>query len=177
MLNRPVLELAVEGSARGWAPAEYLAGNEAVQSAGEAEEAILRYLAGRPIPDEQQRARQAFLTDCFGPQDGRAAVRCAERIAELVSPESRSEADRARTREAVCDAVTAAHTREEARLSSRFKRAFAIPESVPLRFWKRRRSDSPVTAEREVTPEMVSGLHARFDRLPVGPDRKPRHRV
>ena len=94
-----------------------------------------------------------------------------------MSPESRSEADRARTREAVCDAVTAAHTREEARLSSRFKRAFAIPESVPLRFWKRRRSDSPVTAEREVTPEMVSGLHARFDRLPVGPDRKPRHRV
>ena len=80
MLGKPVLNLEI-GSYRREAQPQYAKGNEIVRSFAQVERAAREYLAGAPIPEDQQRAREAFIAEFYFSIDGKASERCADFIA------------------------------------------------------------------------------------------------
>jgi surface carbohydrate biosynthesis protein len=165
MLNKPVLELAIGEYRRHWVPPGYAAGNEVVTSIDQAEAAILRFLAGDPLPESQAHAREAIASEFYFRSDGRAAERCAERIARVLGPPSYTEADRARTRTLVETERRRRHAADGARLPTRVKKLLGVAPGTSLRVWKRWLTSgrpSFTRADREIAPGMVEALFGSF---------------
>jgi len=171
LLGKPVLELGVQGYG-GALPTDYLAGNHLVSGVDEVEATVAGYLAGTPVPDEQRRAREAFVRRIYHKADGRAAERCAAEIAAVLAPPHHTDADSARVRAAAAAAHTAASVREGARLPNRIKDALGISRDTSLRVLRRstlrwlvgRRGPGHGLASQRVTSAEVERLYRAYDR-------------
>jgi surface carbohydrate biosynthesis protein len=170
MLGKPVLELAVKGSRVGWAPSEFLQGNLLVDGVDEADAALEAIVRGDGVAPALREAREAYLSDHYGRLDGRAAERCAARIAALIVAPARRDEESARTRNAAAEMRRQKALAQARRPAAWIKRALGLPEDLRLRFWKRRSEDLHGVAEREVDDAMVDELKARFARIaPIRP--------
>jgi surface carbohydrate biosynthesis protein len=168
MLGKPVLELEI-GEQQIVVRPEITAGNDVVRSIDEADAALVAYVGGRAVPAEQERARQAVLTDNYFRIDGRSSERCARRINAVVTSPSYTNEDQKRTREAVRTAYEAWGRAENRRLSNRFKDLLGIRRETSLRFWKRLKRDRDnlglFVPEIDITREMLEALYPGFDRV------------
>jgi hypothetical protein len=170
MLNKPVINLEVGQYLRNVRD-EYRNGNHVVNSLDEAEAAIRSYLKGKPIADEQARARDAFIADFYDRVDGKASERAAELIHKTISPPSYLDADQCQTQERTKTAYLEWRESENARLANRVKDLLRIDRTSSLRFWTRftRREPSDnlgvFTAEAEITAPMITEIYQRFDSL------------
>ena len=171
MLGKPVLEVAL-GKYHVPSPREYLEGSHVMTALGEIERLVAEYLGERPlsIPDDQQRARNAFLARVYGSIDGKAGKRCAEEIDRLLALPNHTAACQATIRAAAGVAHAQWRMAAERLPSNRVKRILGLPIEMSLRFWERqfwmrllRRQEGPFAWEREITPEMVSDLYALYD--------------
>jgi surface carbohydrate biosynthesis protein len=187
MLGKPVLELTM-GQYHHPIRADYLQGNELVQDLESTERAIHRALAGGALSAEQERARETFLREVYYRIDGRAAERCADRIAELVAPPAYSDADRERVRDVTRQARNQWQARENGRLANRIKDSLGVDRRTSLRFWKQlgRRIASPSSAaaidydvaERAREVERLYRLYAEiFERAEGSVTTEPRERA
>ena len=162
MFEKPVLELAIGGYQREWAPEIFAQGNQRVTDLEETESAIRGYLAGAPIPEAQREARAAFVRQFYYRLDGRSSERCAAHIHELAI--SRTESERVRSRAAAAVVLRERETCANMRFMHRAKRRLGIDPNTSLRFWKTRHCSS-----RLWNPSEVSELFRQFDALNVAP--------
>jgi surface carbohydrate biosynthesis protein len=135
MLGKPVIEL-MAGHYHHPIRADVLGGNEPVKDIEGAEHAIRGALAGHGISAAQKEARERFIGETYYRIDGRAAERCADRIAELVAPPVYSDEDRLGVREATRRAELNWRRREDSRLTNRLKDLLGVDRRVSLRFWR-----------------------------------------
>lgn len=183
MLGKPVLEVML-GHYLVPSPREYLEGSHAVADIDEIERLLGQYLATPPaaVPDDQQGARDAFLSDVYYRIDGKASERCAEEIDALLSPPRHTVEQQA----AIRAAAGAAHRRWRSgvarRPSNRLRRLLGLPADAPLRFWKREfwrgsaeRSDRPPALRHELDAEMIGELYRRFDSVLQPPELASAH--
>jgi surface carbohydrate biosynthesis protein len=170
MLGKPVLDLNI-GTYHFEALREYKVGSHVVTSLDEADESIKSYLSGLPIPEEQQRAREAFIAEFFHRIDGKAAARCAEQMNRLLSPPHYTDEDQERTRETVKKEFEQWKRAEDARPVNRFKDFLRIDRGVSLRVWKKMlRGEAKdnlglFVPEIEIQPETVGNLYGKYDGL------------
>ena len=169
MLGKPVIELQV-GSFLRAAREEFVSGNHVASSVDEAERAIGAYLDGMPIPDDQQRARDAFIADFYYRIDGKSSERCAELLHELIVPAAYSDDDQRRTRAAAAAAYDRWKSSEDARLPNRIKDALGLNREASLRPWKswrlgRQYSQGRAVAQPEILPGMKEQVQERYAAL------------
>ncbi|MGQ0612339.1 MAG: surface carbohydrate biosynthesis protein [Planctomycetaceae bacterium] len=170
MLGKPVVDLEI-GDYRIPARAEYKAGSHVVTTLEEAVSAVEACVGGAALPPEQVAAREAFLAEFYLRIDGRAAERCADRIAACLAPPAYDAAAQARKEAAVREEAVAREAREGRRLVNRVKDLLRIPRGVSLRLWKRvlpdegRSFGARSTTEVEITREMVDDLYQRYESL------------
>jgi surface carbohydrate biosynthesis protein len=168
MLKKPVLELSIGEYRCHWVPPGYAEGNHVVTSVDEAENAIARYLGGLPMPEAQRRARDAIASAFYFRADGRASQRCAQHIADLLSPPAYTDGDQARTRASVDVERRRRATAEAVRLPSRLKAMLGVDPGTSLRPWKRWLPGGGsgalryVRADREIEPAMIEALYESF---------------
>lgn len=171
MLGKPVLEVMI-GQYHIASPREYLEGSHVVTEPGEIERLLGQYLGKPPsgIPEDQQRARDAFLARVYRAIDGKAAKRCAEEIERLLTSPDHTAERQAKIRTAAAAAHAQWRKAAERRPSNRVKRMLGLPIETSLRFWERRfwmrllgREEGPFAWERDITPEMIRELDRQFD--------------
>jgi surface carbohydrate biosynthesis protein len=178
MLGKPVIELQMGNFLRA-AREEFVSGNHVASSVDEAERAIGAYLDGMPVPDDQQRARDAFIADFYYRIDGKSSERCAELLHELVAPEVYSDEDQRGTRTAAAAAYEKWKNAEDARLPNRVKDALGISRDASLRPWKswrlgRKFARGTAVAQPEIMPGMKEQVQERYAALLEG---RPRDRA
>ena len=169
MLNRPVVELSIEGARRNWAPQEYLAGNHKTVTVEEAERAITDYLSGTGISPDQQQARVDFISENYFRIDGQSSARCAGLIHTLLTPPVHSDPDHLRIRELCAALRRQRNSVSDTRWSNRIKDFLGVDRHTTLRAWRqlnpKARKHRPLVASREISQTMVDQLHLAFDRL------------
>jgi surface carbohydrate biosynthesis protein len=173
MLGKPVLDLNI-GKYHFEALREYKVGSHVINSLDEADELIKSYLSGLPIPEEQQRAREAFIAEFYHRIDGKAAARCAEQMNRLLLPPYYTDEDQLRTRAAVNKEFERWKQAEDTRPVNRLKDFLRIDRGVSLRVWKKmlrgeaRDNLGWFVPEVEIQPEMVGSLYGKYDGLFAG---------
>ncbi len=172
MLEKPVLEVML-GHYDVPSPREYLEGNHVVRTIDEIERLLLRYIgeAPSPLPDDQLRVRDDFLSTLYHRIDGKASERCAAEIDRLVGPREHPPERRAELRKAASSAHREWRRARNRRIGPRLKRALGLPPEVSLRVWRRHFWEQlgaprrgPFAWEHEITPAMVQELFEQFDR-------------
>lgn len=169
MLGKPVLELEIGHYQIPIRP-EITSGNHIVRTIDEADAAVIGYLGGTPISDEQQKAREAVLFDNYYRIDGKSSERSAALIHEFVTSPNYTDEDQRKTREAVRLAHEEWKAAEDRRTPNRLKDWMGIRRNVSLRFWKRFLRDEVkdnfglFVPEIEITREMAEELYPGFDR-------------
>jgi len=163
MLGKPVIELSVGQYHMQWASEEQQRGNHRTFTLEETDAAIVGYLAGRPVPEDQQRARRDYLDDFCRGADGHASERCAALIHQTLV-DGRGAEDRARTRELAREARDEMRRREDRLPGSRLKDLLGVPRGTSLRFWKWKpsASDAAPNAQWTLTEERVEALYRQY---------------
>jgi surface carbohydrate biosynthesis protein len=170
LLGKPVINLEIGEYRRPVRP-EYRLGNHPVASIDDAEKAVRAYLDGAEIPQSQRAARDAFIADFYGPVDGRAGKRCADLIAQAVSPPSYTDDDQARTFLTATAAFTEWQAAQDRRWSNRLKDVVGLNRRTSLRLWRRlairedRDNLGVFQAEADITRESADAAIARYDSL------------
>jgi surface carbohydrate biosynthesis protein len=177
MLGKPVLELAMGRFATHWVSPDYLLGSHRVGDLDDADDTIRRYLSGMPVPEEQRRARAAYLADAYFRVDGHSSERCAAQIDRVVSPPLRSNQHQARSQELARVAYQVHHEREARRPVNRLKDALGIQRDSSIRFWTklgRSRDARSATDDASflMTAERTAELYRRYDEVLAGGTRE-----
>ncbi|HEY9517117.1 MAG TPA: surface carbohydrate biosynthesis protein [Gemmatimonadaceae bacterium] len=171
MLGKPVIEVMI-GHYLVPPPREYLEGNHTVTELDEMERLLSRCLREphAAVPDDQQCARDAFLSGVYHRIDGRASERCAEEIDQLLAVPRHTAERQAEIRAAAGAARASWQRTVERHPANRLRRLLGLPADAPLRFWKREfwkrsaeRANRPSALRRELTPEMIEELYRGFD--------------
>jgi surface carbohydrate biosynthesis protein len=166
LLGKPVLSLGTEREVLTISP-EYSAGNTSVRTLDEIVGAADGFLEDPRIPDEQARARAAFIEATYCRVDGRSGERCAAAVHELVSPPVHNDADSEKIRETAV-AVQPDYDRGDiARATHRLKSMIGLEPTRSLRFWRRpsRSPDDDRKSDGSVFETAVERLYADFARV------------
>jgi surface carbohydrate biosynthesis protein len=168
MLGKPVLSLGTTREVLKISQ-EYTAGNTTVRTLDELVEATDGFLGDPRIPQEQERARAAFIEATYFRVDGRSGERCAAAVHELVSAPAHSDADHEKIR-ATALAVRPDYDRVDiARATTRLKSMIGLKPSRSLRFWRwpsRRSAEDERKAEATgISGAAVEALYAQFARV------------
>jgi len=143
LLGKSVIQLPSTATWNDELPAIYHQGNQSVADADECERVLECCIAGAPVPEDQQRARNIFVHEFLCGNDGRASQRCAAEIAALVLPPARTDADRAETLRLSSEA-THRLPAETLRWSSKIKDMLGVSRDSSLRPWRwARRRNTP----------------------------------
>ena len=168
MLGKPVLSLGTEREVLKISP-EYTAGNTAVRTLDELVAATDGFLEDPRIPEEQERARAAFIEATYFRVDGWSGERCAAAIHDLISAPGHSDADHEKIQETAL-AVQPDYDREDiARATHRLKSMIGLKPSRSLRFWRRTSPRSPEDERKAdsngISEAAVAALYAQFARV------------
>jgi surface carbohydrate biosynthesis protein len=165
MLGKPVIEFAA-GHYNLQTPQEYLDCNDVVTEVEQADKTIEQYLRGEPIPQKQQRARDAFISKLYYRVDGKAAERCAEIINKAITPPNYTNENHNQTRAAVHHEYLSWKRWQDRRFANRVKDAFNINREVSLRFWHKQFAKTPKNrVGSQIRQEEVDQLHQRFSQV------------
>jgi len=165
MLGKPVIEFTA-GHYNLKEPPEYLECSDIAKDIEQADKTIQRYLSGAPISQEQQRARDSFISKLYYRVDGKAAERCAEKINDLISPPNYTDENQSRTQTAVRNEYLSWKRWQGGRFANRVKDALNIDRDVSLRFWRKQFATTPKTrAGLQIRPEEINQLHQRFSQV------------
>lgn len=168
LLGKPVLSLGTSRETLKIS-AGYSAGNTNVRTLDETLAAAERFLADPEIPEDQKRARAAFIEETYYRVDGRSSERCAQAVHELVSPPALTDADHARIAEAAKAVAPEFERGDIERATNRFKAMLGLEPTRSLRLWRRKSSRGNGRNGRDDVariPEAgVAALYAEFARL------------
>jgi surface carbohydrate biosynthesis protein len=135
MLGKPVVELDL-GRYRQAIRADFRAGNESAQDVEQLDRIVQRYLAGAPIPPDQQRARERFIRDVYMDVSGKAAERCADAIDAIVRRQGLNDAARRQRCDRIAEENESLKRRSDNRVINRLKDLFGLDRDRSLRLWR-----------------------------------------